>query len=155
MYDEKVAMELAPFLSFVSIFNILKVHNVFTLMLDKQFKIGLDILTTLVGRPNQVFHMVAKYDSTTIMLIQVPTFHFLNLGVALSLLKLQNLIKNIQFLELGDIKLKGSQISNYFQIMCKRIQGATYQKITIYIIYLHVNRMLGIIYENVLKIFYA
>jgi hypothetical protein len=65
--------------------------------------------------------MVAKYDSTTIMLILVPTFHFLNLGVALPLLKLQNLIKNIQFLELGDIKFKGSQIFNYFQIMCKRI----------------------------------
>jgi hypothetical protein len=45
-------MELAPFLSFVSIFNVLKVHNMFTLMLDKQFKIGLDMLTTLVGRPN-------------------------------------------------------------------------------------------------------
>jgi hypothetical protein len=65
--------------------------------------------------------MVAKYDNTTIMLILVPTFHFLNLGVVLSLLKLQNLIKNIQFLELGEIKFKGSQISNSFQIMCKRI----------------------------------
>jgi hypothetical protein len=65
--------------------------------------------------------MVAKYDSTTIMLILVPTFHFLNLSVALPLLKLQNLIKNIQFLKLGDIKFKRSQISNYFQIMCKRI----------------------------------
>jgi hypothetical protein len=49
-------------------------------MLDKQFKIGLDMVTTLVGRPN----MVAKYDNITIMLILVPTFHFLNLGVALT-----------------------------------------------------------------------
>jgi hypothetical protein len=66
--------------------------------------------------------MVAKYDNTTIMLIVVLSFHFLNLGVALPLLKLQNLIKNI---------------------------GAIYRKIIIYIFYLNVSRMLGIIYENV------
>jgi hypothetical protein len=62
MYDEKVAIELVPFLSFVTILMFLKVHNMFTLMLDKQFKIGLDMVTTLVARPNYVFHMVAKYD---------------------------------------------------------------------------------------------
>jgi hypothetical protein len=70
---------LAPFLTFASTYNVIKVHKMFTLVLDPQFK-SLDILKAFVGKAN-VIHMVVEYDIKSLMPLLVVTFKFLNFNV--------------------------------------------------------------------------
>jgi hypothetical protein len=68
----EIKIVFAPFLAFASTYIVAKVHNMLTLMLDPRFK-SLDILKTFVGR-TKVIHMVAEYDTKSLMLLLVAIF---------------------------------------------------------------------------------
>jgi hypothetical protein len=75
----EVKAVLAPFLAFTSTYNVVKVHNMFALMLDPRFK-SLDILKAFVGKA-KVIHMVVEYDIKNLMPLLVATFKFQNFNV--------------------------------------------------------------------------
>jgi hypothetical protein len=68
----KIKVILVPFLAFASAYIVAKVHNMLELMLDPRFK-SLDISKAFVGRA-KVIHMVAKYDTKSLMLLLMATF---------------------------------------------------------------------------------
>jgi len=65
-----------PFLAFTSSYNVSKVHNMLTLMLDLCFK-SLDVVKVFIGQA-KVIQIVVEYDNKTILPLLVVAFHFLN-----------------------------------------------------------------------------
>jgi hypothetical protein len=73
---EEVMVDIAPFLSFATIYTPSKAHKMLALMLDPCFKC-MDAVKAFVGWA-KVMEMVAKYDTKSLMLLLVATFHLQN-----------------------------------------------------------------------------
>jgi hypothetical protein len=63
---------LVPFLAFTSSYNVNKVHNMLTIMLDPHFK-SLDVVKVFVGWA-KVIQIVAKYGNKTLLPLLVLLF---------------------------------------------------------------------------------